>query len=461
MNVGGSVRRRRTSRNPVRDTTRRPFHGWRIAGAGAVLLALQSSLILQAFGNYAVILQERFGWSRTTISAAYSFNRAESGLLGPINGWALQRFGSRRIMRIGACILTAGFIWFSQVDRPGQFIASFFVIAVGASLSGFLTINTEIVRWFERKRTRALSLGSMGLAAGGLATPLVVLALRHVGWRETAFASGVLLGVVSFTFASLFGSSPAERGESVDGDEQPRDGVRPVGPVRPHLTAREALRTRAFWLLAFGHASALLVVGSVIAHLSLFLTTEKGYTLQGASIVLAGIPVAQLAGMVLGGILGDRMNKRVLCSGAMVGHVAGLLLVTFSVGPAMVWAFVVLHGLAWGMRGPLMSAIRADYFGSSAFGQIMGFSSMIVMLGTVGGPLFAGVLADVTGSYRLGFTLLAALSATGSLLFALATPPARPERSSSTGPLVTQRRDGRRHPERVTGGGTARSPETR
>lgn len=388
-----------------------------------MLLALQSALILQAFGNYAVILQERFGWSKTTISVAYSFNRAESGLLGPIHGWALHRFGSRKVMRLGAVIVMVGFVWFSQVSDPVQFVASFFVIAIGAGLSGFLTVNTEIVRWFERKRTRALSLTSMGLAAGGLATPIVVLSLRHIGWRETAFASGVLLGAVAFALASIFGSTPAERGDTVDGAEQPQHGGIPVVDARPHLTARQALRTRAFWLLAFGHASALLVVGSVIAHLSLFLTAEQGYTLQGASFVVAGIPVAQLAGMLLGGILGDRLNKRMLCSTAMVGHVAGLLLVTFAVGPMMVWAFVVLHGLAWGMRGPLMSAIRADYFGSTSFGQIMGYSSIILMVGMVGGPLFAGVLADVTGSYRTGFTILAGLSATGSLLFALAAPP--------------------------------------
>lgn len=408
---------------PAGAPRRRLFFGWRIAGVGAVILALQSALILQAFGTYAVILQERFGWSKTTISIAYSFNRAESGLLGPLHGWALHRFGSRRVMRVGAVITTAGFIWFSQISSPVHFVFSFFTIAVGAGLSGFLTVNTEIVRWFERKRTRALSLTSVGFAAGGLLTPAVVFALRQFGWRQTALGSGVLLGVAAFVLASYFGTSPADRGEVVDGAERPLDddGRRPTASA--HLTAREALHTRAFWLLAFGHASALLVVGSVIAHLTLFLTTELGYSLQGASFVVAGIPIAQLAGMVAGGSLGDRLSKRLLCSGAMFGHVAGLLLLTFATGPWMVWAFVVLHGLAWGMRGPLMSAIRADYFGSTAFGQIMGYSSIILMFGMVGGPLFAGVLADATGSYQIGFTILAALSATGALLFALATPP--------------------------------------
>lgn len=54
----------------------------------------------------------------------------------------------------------------------------------------------------------------------------------------------------------------------------------------------------------------------------------------------------------------------------------------------------------------------------------MGYTSLILMLGMVGGPLLAGVLADTTGSYQTGFTILAALAATGSVLFALARPPA-------------------------------------
>ena len=88
-------------------------------------------------------------------------------------------------------------------------------------------------------------------------------------------------------------------------------------------------------------------------------------------------------------------------------------------------AFAVFHGLAWGLRGPFMLAIRADYFGRHAIGVIMGISAAIVSIGQVAGPLVAGVLADMTGNYRLGFTVLAVLSALGSVSFMLATRPVR------------------------------------
>jgi MFS family permease len=109
-------------------------------------------------------------------------------------------------------------------------------------------------------------------------------------------------------------------------------------------------------------------------------------------------------------------------------HATALVLLAAATAFWMVVAFAVFPGLAWGVRGPLMSAIRADYFGSASFGTIAGFSSTIVMFGMMGGPIVAGVLADLTGSYAWGFGVLAALAALGSIFFVLARRPEPPRR---------------------------------
>jgi MFS family permease len=118
----------------------------------------------------------------------------------------------------------------------------------------------------------------------------------------------------------------------------------------------------------------------------------------------------------------------------MLGHMFGLLLLTYATSRWMIWMFIPLHGLAWGVRGPLMQALRADYFGSTSFGKIMGVSSLVVMLGMICGPLLAGTLADVTGSYQLGFTILALMAGAGLTFFVVASPPQPPDRTRS-GPL--------------------------
>ncbi|MEL6981974.1 MAG: MFS transporter [Actinomycetota bacterium] len=405
------------------------FPGWKLVGAGAAIQALQSGLLTQAFGNYAVLLQRQFGWNKTSFSLAFSLMRAESGLLGPAQGWALERYGTKRIMQLGVILLGAGMVGLSQIQELWHFFLALGVAAVGASLSGFLSITAATVQWFERNRAKALSLSGTGFAIGGIVTPGVVWVLRTLGWRWTAALSGLVIVVIAYPLSALFGSTPQDRGEHVDGidpDELPPDRARAEGVSDVHFTARDAVRTRAFWMISLGHGTALLVVGAVIAHLALYLTTEQGFTLQEASFVGGAMPLMQFVGQLAGGVLGDRMNKRILASGAMIGHMVGLLLLTYATSNWMIWLFVPLHGLAWGIRGPLMQALRADYFGSTSFAQIMGISSLIVMMGMMGGPLVAGILADQTGSYQLGFTVLAIMAGLGMMFFILASPPRPP-----------------------------------
>lgn len=89
----------------------------------------------------------------------------------------------------------------------------------------------------------------------------------------------------------------------------------------------------------------------------------------------------------------------------------------------MVMTGAFIHGLGWGVRGPLMTAMWADYFGASSFGTIMRFSSLIVMFGMSCGPIFAGFMGDRTGSYELGFSTLAFGSFLAMFCFFAVTPP--------------------------------------
>ena len=89
----------------------------------------------------------------------------------------------------------------------------------------------------------------------------------------------------------------------------------------------------------------------------------------------------------------------------------------------MVLLFSVLHGIAWGIRGPQMVAIRADYFGTRSFGKIFGFSSIVVMFGTMLGPIFCGFVVDYYGIYRNAFISIGLISYIGAFLFYFARKP--------------------------------------
>ena len=191
------------------------------------------------------------------------------------------------------------------------------------------------------------------------------------------------------------------------------------------FTLGEALRTASFWWLSLGHASAMFVVSALGVHLISHLTERLEYSLGQASAFVFLMTVLQLAGTLTGGLVGDRVNKQRLVVCCMAMHTSGLFLLSHAGNPAMVVAFCVLHGMAWGLRGPQMAALRADYFGRSAFGRILGVSNTGILLGTISGPLVAGLLYDRTGDYRLGFDILAAVAACGSVFFILARKPVK------------------------------------
>jgi sugar phosphate permease len=412
-------------------TPGRFFYGWWIVAAGFGLELLVGALMFHAYGAYAVLLREEFGWSKTMLSAAFAMSRAESGILGPLQGWLTDRFGPQALIRVGMVAFGVGFILFSQIGSPLTFFLTFFLMALGSSLGGFLPMAVAIVAWFRRRRTLALSIAGTGMAVGGLLAPVVVAALTRIGWRWTAFLSGVLVLAAGLPLAQVIRHRPERYGLAPDGD--PPEAVAGADPLHrapaptrsPDFTAGEAIRTPAFWYVSLGHGSALLVVSAVLVHMVIHVTERLGYSLVQAATVVSLMTVMQLTGQISGGWAGDRYEKRAIAAGCMVGHAAAILLLAFATAFWMVLGFAVLHGLAWGMRGPLMSSIRADYFGSSSFGTITGVSSTIVMLGMIGGPLIAGVLADRTGSYEGGFSILATLAAIGSIFFVLARRPTR------------------------------------
>ncbi|HEU0074469.1 MAG TPA: MFS transporter [Dehalococcoidia bacterium] len=420
----------------IRRYTSRVFYGyWMVAAAFGVQL-ITAGLLMQSYGAYVAILQEQRGWSKTALSGAFSLTQLVSGMVGPIQGVVMDRIGPRAVMRVGFVIFGIGFMLLSQVNSLTAYYAAFIVLAFGFALSAFFPLTVALVNWFERNRSRVLSTMSLGFAVGGLIVPLVAVSLEEFGWRNTAFASGVIMIVAGVPLASVMRRRPEDYGDVVDGIRSlPIDRPEAPAPERRaqrDFTAREAIRTPAFWLISFGHGSALLVVGAVSVHIISHLKEDLGYSVGSASLVVTLMTSMQVAGMLIGGAIGDRYDKRMICAVCMLMHMAGMLLVTYATGFGMIGAFAVLHGLAWGIRGPLMQAIRADYFGRSSFGTIMGISTTIIMVGQISGPLFAGIMADATGDYVAGFTILAVLSGFGSGFFIFARRPSLPEPHPTT-----------------------------
>ena len=415
------------------------FFGWWIVLAAALNLVLTAGLLMQSYSAYVAVMSETFPWSRTAFALAFSIQQVSSGLLGPVQGWLIERFGARFVLRVGIFSLAISFALLSQVNSLLSFYLVFVGMAIGTTFGGFLSVTTVVVQWFSRYRSTALALLQVGVSFGGIVAPLVAWSLETYGWRSTALASALAIVVIAMPLSYVMRGKPEDYGMFPDGIDpaEPEDAADdtsdkatarklPSRPVEVDFTLKQALRTRAFWFIAAGHASALTVVSAVNVHVVVHLNQGLGYSLQAAAYVIALMTVTTIIGHLIGGVLGDRVDKRYLAASAMFGHAIGLVALAFAYSFALVLVFATLHGLAWGLRAPLMQAMRADYFGRKFFASIMGYSFMLVMVGMMTGPIIAGYAADVLGDYKLGFVLLASIAALGSMFFLFAHPPAPP-----------------------------------
>jgi len=412
------------------------FYGWWIVASACVIQALNQGLLSEGFSVYFLSLRAEFGWNRTLLSSGYSLSQVESGFLAPVGGWLTDRLGPRRVVMTGVVLFGAGFILLSTIESITTFYLAFLLLAAGSSLGGFLPLSVAVLNWFVRKRSLALGISMAGSGLAAIIVPLVAWGVTNHGWRATAVASGFVVWLVGIPMSLLLRHKPEQYGHLPDGDRPASAGGQQVGPSDERafvvtsqdiedFSTMEALKTRAFWLIAAGHASAIFTVSAVSLHLVPHLVQTLSMSLEAAGTIVSLVLVVSVVGRIVGGFLADRSNKRVVLVASMLSHAFGLVMLAYASSIVQVSLFAIFHGMAWGVRAPTQNAIRAEYFGRKSIGLILGLGTVIVTLASVSAPIFAGWLADLRGDYRLAFTILAVLTALGSLFFAFATKPVR------------------------------------
>ncbi len=371
--------------------------------------------------------------------------RIESGSLGPIQGWAIDRFAPRAMMRFGIASTALGLILFSQITNEATFFLYYFIVSLGAGMGGFMTLTVAVVHWFQRTRSRALGYLMLGFSFGNLLAPLLATVIEDIGWREAALGSGILLFIVGQALATLI-VRPSDRGQLPEPPRRPAAtptatpaatsgatstatpsasaAARPDQP--PAFTARQAMRTRAFWALALAHGSPLLLVSSISGFFAVRVAEIDGLTLGHAALAIVIGTICQVFAQLLSGYAGDFISKRLIIAVCLAGHVLAAVVLAFADSFLWVVLAAILHWIAWGGRRPLVSALSADYFGAAHFGKIMGWTSAVLMLFSSSGGLIVGILRDLSGGWAVPFLAVGIGAGTGLIWLALATRPQPP-----------------------------------
>lgn len=409
-----------------------PFYGWWIVVSSVLFHGLSGAAFGFTFGQYLLSIEEHFGWSKFAIATSYSASLLVAGVLSPAHGWLLDRFRPRSIMQAGTVCFGLGFIALPFADTFIAFVAVIMVMSVGANLSGWLTLTTVTTRWFRRKRALALGLSSTGIGLAGVLSTIVAWSLVLHGWESTAIGTGIAVLVIGLPLCQLMRGYPEEHGLLPDGAPSPArstsGAARAAEAAEINFTVGEAMRDRTFWYVSLGHGVALIAVFAVLVHLVPHLVEGLGWSKTSAQSVLTLVTVTSIVGQVAGGYIGDRYNKARMAAACMLMHAVAMVMLAFAASAPFIVFAALLHGLAWGTRGPLMMAIRADFYGRRYFGQIAGYSNVLVMLGPLIGPSFAGWMSDTYGDYTGAFLAVGIVVGAGSILFLGSRKPPVPAR---------------------------------
>ena len=389
--------------------------------------------LFHAMSLWAVALDRHFGWNRTQLGLALTFTRVEGGLMGPLEGYLTDKVGTRRMVLIGLLVLGGAFIFFGLIQNLWMFYLAYVLMAVGQGLGSWIPIMTMLTRWFHKGRAMALGWANMGSSGGALLLiPIIGWAIEpdNLGGRMTATVLGVVMIAVAIPVSMLIRNQPQDYGLLPDGAEPEPvsasltsdEAAAPSSVDEDDFTASEALRTPAFWLIAFGHGFTSMVILAIMAHLGL-LMVDKGYELQDAAFVVSVYTAVAMVFQLVGGYVGSKIPIRFALALFTTLQALGVVVLVFADAKSTFYVFAVLFGAGFGGRNPLTVAIRGDYFGSASFGKILGFSTVPMnLLLLIAAPL-VGWMRDVQGDYIQAFMVMVATNMVGALCFVTAKRP--------------------------------------
>jgi MFS family permease len=373
-----------------------------------------SGIIHYGFTAFIEPLSEEFGWSYAQISLAASMRGLEAGLLAPVVGFLVDRWGPRRMVFAGSIVVCVGFIILSRIYSLAMFYGAFALVAIGMSVFTQTTMITAVVNWFKKKAKIAISIVACGFGLGGLMVPAVTELIDVFQWRTAMDAIGLITLVIVLPLSFVVRNKPELYGYLPDGDisgtVDTKSSQISESKAEINVRASQALKSRIFWQLAISSLCHGFVISAIITHIMPYLSS-LGIARSFSSLVALVISIASISGRLSSGWLAERWgSKQVFVTGFALMTI-GLLIFGY-VTNEMIWLlipFITTFSLGWGFSVTMRLSLLRDYFGRANYGTILGFLSGMMMLGSMIGAPIAGWVFDTWGSYRsawLGFCFL-------------------------------------------------------
>ena len=418
------------------------YYGWLVLGLSGTGAFVATAIAGVVLGGVQPYILEDTNWSRTSIGLAASCGVWMSGLCAPFAGRLADRYGPRWLMPVGVVVLGISMLAIGGAHTAWQF---FLAAVIGRAISQPFLIGvvprTMAVNFFNRRRNIALAVtGIYRPISGALIIQAFSVIAVFADWR-TAFrylgffslALAVPMIIIMRRRPEDIGLLPDGAPQNPSGTESPSrrsdvtstSGAGTRSASETNSTAKEALRTRAFWVMAtvtFLKVAATSGLGfSLVPHLR----EVAGLTTPQAAGVLSISTFLALSSLAWGQLAGRLTAKWCIVTALALSAAAALALLGVD-SLLTAYVFGVLWGLFHGGLEVLMYILLADYFGRASYGTIAGTLRPFEAGGLGVGQLVGPIIYDFTGSYTLLILFSAGFLALSAALMLLTRRPVGP-----------------------------------
>lgn len=379
-------------------------------GAGFVIALCSWGFGFYGPGVYLASLHALHGWPTALISSAVTMYYLCSALWIMFVGDAIDRFGARRVVLVGALAMGAGVLALPLARSPWHIYPAFLVMSVGwAAMSG-AAVNAIVAPWFDARRGLAISLALNGSSCGGIfVTPFLVALTTRLGFQR-----GLAVGVAAMLLAIVpvlvvLGRRPDDAAADARGAN-----MRRLALVRDHR----------FITLAVPFALGLLAQVGFLTHQISYLLPIVG--VQSAAWLVSLTTTSAVVGRTVTGFFIDRTDRRVVSSGNFGLQIVGLAMLLWAESTGLIALGCLLFGLGVGNLVTLPSLIVQHEFPRAAFSTVVSLVVSLNQFTFAFGPAILGALRDWSGDYRASFALCMTLQALAAIIVVRGPRPAPP-----------------------------------
>jgi predicted MFS family arabinose efflux permease len=382
--------------------------------AGAGVRATPSVMI--------VPMEESFGWSRATISAAIAVNILLYGLMGPFAAALMQRIGIRRTVMLALALLATTIAASTLITRPWHLLLTWgLLVGTGTGVVAIVLGATVVSRWFAQRRGLAMGILTASTATGQLVfLPGLAAIAESSGWRPVALVVAAATAAIIPIIALLLPERPRDLGLPLYGADEiePAATGPQVNPIVAALsTLKRASASRDFWLLfASFFVCGLSTNGLIGTHL-IAACFDHGIPEVRAAGLLAMMGIFDLIGTTASGWLSDRYDSRWLLF--WYYGLRGLSLIYLPYSDYSFYGlslFAVFYGLDWIATVPPTVRLTNDIFGRQDAPVIFGWIVAGHQMGAAVAASGAGALRTALDGYFEAFLIAGVICALTALL---------------------------------------------